>query len=296
MIFWDGVGFGKEDPSVNPFFSAALPNFSKLFGGVVPSLRKRKVFSTNASITPVNTTLGVAGLPQSGTGQTAIFTGLNAPKIIGKHFGPHPYSTLVPLIKEKNIFTQLGSRGKRSFFINGFPQRYFDYIDSPRGKTPTVALSYRSSGGMLNTVDDIAAGRALSADFTNEGLNTIGAGLPVISPVEAGKIFHRVGSSYDFTVFEYFLSDKAGHSQNMKRAVLMLERMDAFLGGILSSFNFQKDVLLFISDHGNIEDLSTKSHTRNPVPLIAVGERRKFFSERVKKLTDITPAVVAFLE
>ncbi len=48
--------------------------------------------------------LGVEGLPQSGTGQTSIFCGVNASKIVGKHFGPYPYSTLIPIIKEKNIF------------------------------------------------------------------------------------------------------------------------------------------------------------------------------------------------
>ncbi|HTY10658.1 MAG TPA: metalloenzyme [Bacteroidota bacterium] len=295
MIFWDGVGYGKEDPSVNPFFVAKLPTLRTLFDGSLPSLHNRKIFSSAASITPVNSTLGVPGLPQSGTGQTAIFTGVNAPKKIGKHFGPHPYSTLVPVIKEKNIFVRLQRRQKNAFFANGFPKRYFDYINSPRGKTPVVALSYLSSGRKLNTVDDIAAGSALSADCTNEGLNTFGYHLPVLSPFEAGKRFYEIGRSYDFTVFEYFFSDKAGHSRSMKTAVDVLERIDGFLGGILHSFDDEHDILLFISDHGNIEDLSTKSHTRNPVPLILVGSQRRFFSERISKLTDVTPAVESFV-
>jgi 2,3-bisphosphoglycerate-independent phosphoglycerate mutase len=295
MIFWDGVGYGKEDPLVNPFFAAELPTFRTLFGGVLPSPRNRKIFSARASVTPVNTTLGVSGLPQSGTGQTAIFTGVNAPKKIGKHFGPHPYSTLVPIIKEKNIFVRLQNHRKKVFFVNGFPKRYFDYINSPRGKTPVVALSYLASGGMLNTIDDIAAGRALSADCTNEGLNTFGYHLPVLTPFDAGKRFYKIGCEFDFTLFEYFFSDKAGHSQTMKTAVDVLERIDSFLGGILHSFKDDHDILLFISDHGNIEDLSTKSHTRNPVPLIVVGNQRKFFSEKISKLTDVTPAIESFI-
>ena len=295
MIFWDGVGYGEEDPESNPFFSADLPTFRALFDGLMPSLRKRRIDSSMASMVPVNTTLGVAGLPQSGTGQTAIFTGANAPKLIGKHFGPHPFSTLVPVIREENIFVKLRRLGKRPFFVNAFPKRYFDFINSPRGRTPVVALSYLSSGGVLNQLDDIAAGKALSADLTNEGLNSFGAQLPVITPVDAGERFVKIARGYDFTLFEYFLTDKAGHFQKMKTATDILEKIDGFLSGILASFDHGKDVLIFISDHGNIEDLSTKSHTKNPVPLIVVGAQRSFFTERVKKLTDITPAMVSFL-
>ena len=295
MIFWDGVGYGKEDPAANPFFAGSLPAFEGLFNGSIPSLRRKKIFSQRASVTPVNTTLGVAGLPQSGTGQTAIFTGINAPKKIGKHFGPYPYSTLIPVIKKENVFVRLQERGRSFFFVNAFPQKYFDYVNSPRGRTPVVALSYLSARGKLNTIEDIESGKALSADFTNEGINSFGYHLPVLTAFEAGKRFYEIGRLYDFILFEYFFSDKAGHSQKMKDAVDVLQRMDGFLAGILDSFDHQNDILLFVSDHGNIEDLSTKSHTRNPVPLIVVGERRKFFSDRIKKLTDITPTIVSFL-
>ena len=178
--------------------------------------------------------------------------------------------------------------------MNGYPQRYFDYIDSPRGKIPTVALSYLSAGAKLNRLEDIEAGHALSADVTGEGLRNFSEGLRVITPFEAGTRFYSIGRNFDYTLFEYFITDKAGHSQNMQKAVQSLERMDEFLRGILHTFDDEKDVLLFISDHGNIEDLSTRSHTRNPVPLIAIGGRRSFFSERVSALTDITPALIGF--
>jgi hypothetical protein len=295
MIFWDGVGYGRQDASSNPFFSAKLPTFTALFGGSMPSLKMRRLSSSLATTTPVNTTLGVEGLPQSGTGQTAIFAGVNAPKKIGKHFGPHPFTTLIPIIKERNIFVELERRKKSSYFVNAYPQRYFDFINSPRGKTPTVALSYLSAGRRLNTIEDIITGKALSADFTNEGLNSFGYTLPILSPYQAGKRFYEIGKSFDFALFEYFFSDKAGHFQKMKTAVDILERMDSFLSGILEFFNHDDDILIFISDHGNLEDLSTKSHTRNPVPLIVVGKKRKYFSDNIKKLTDVTPTIVSFL-
>lgn len=295
MIFWDGVGYGREDAASNPFFSAHLPAFASLFGGAMPSLRNKRINTSLSSTTPVNTTLGVAGLPQSGTGQTAIFTGVNAPKKIGKHFGPHPYSELLPIIRRKNIFSRLRRLGKKACFVNAFPQRYFDFIYSPRGKTPVVALSYLSAHFRLNTVDDIIAGTALSADLTNEGLNSFGYRLPVLSTREAGKRFCVIGHAHDFALFEYFLSDKAGHSKKMKTAIEVLERMDGFLSGILESFDHDNDILIFVSDHGNIEDVTTKSHTRNPVPLIVVGSQRGRFTGKIRKLTDITPTLVSFL-
>jgi len=67
----------------------------------------------------------------------------------------------------------------------------------------------------------------------------------------------------------------------MKSSVDILQRMDGFLAGILDSFDDRNDILLFVSDHGNIEDLSTKSHTRNPVPLIVVGSQRNSFAIRL---------------
>ena len=73
----------------------------------IPHLSNQFVAGKSKYIFPVDACLGVEGLPQSGTGQTSIFTGINAPKFIGKHFGPYPYSTLLPEIEEKNIFKSL---------------------------------------------------------------------------------------------------------------------------------------------------------------------------------------------
>ncbi len=104
MIFADGVGLGREDPSTNPFFAAKLPNFSSLLDGGIPSKKSSRVLSGRAALTPLNATLGVKGLPQSGTGQATIFTGVNAAKGIGQHFGPYPHSMLKPLLQTKNLF------------------------------------------------------------------------------------------------------------------------------------------------------------------------------------------------
>lgn len=295
FIFWDGVGYGTKDPERNPFFTASLPTFRRLLGGNVPSLAFKRFTSDTVSLSPVNTTLRVPGLPQSGTGQTAIMTGLNASKFVGKHFGPHPYSTLIPVIKEKNLFVRLQEMGKSCFFANGYPQRYLDYILGPKGRVPAIALSYLSAGGRLNSHEQIKQRRAVSADIAGSRWQELGHPdvLPT-PPAEAGALFHQLGREYDLTFFEYFVTDHAGHSQEMPLAVDMLERMDGFLEGMLSSFDMEKDLLLMISDHGNIEDLSVKTHTMNPVPLIVIGRSHPQFSSRIRDLTHITPAVISY--
>ncbi len=88
MLFLDGVGIGRADKKINPFFAAELTELRGLFEGELPQLSKRTIHSPSASVVPLNATLGVPGLPQSGTGQTALFTGINAAKFIGKHYGP----------------------------------------------------------------------------------------------------------------------------------------------------------------------------------------------------------------
>jgi bisphosphoglycerate-independent phosphoglycerate mutase (AlkP superfamily) len=50
------------------------------------------------------------------------------------------------------------------------------------------------------------------------------------------------------------------------------------------------------SDHGNLEDVSTRRHTLSPVPLLLVGNaraREKFSG--VKDLTGVIPAILDVL-
>ena len=117
LIFVDGVGIGKKDADINPFFHAHMPALTALCGGELPHTPFKKKSTDQAEVIAVNATLGVSGLPQSGTGQTAIFTGVNGAKKFGRHFGPYPPSVLRPVIAEKNIFHQLKAIGKSVVFF-----------------------------------------------------------------------------------------------------------------------------------------------------------------------------------
>ena len=82
----------------------------------------------------------------------------------------------------------------------------------------------------------------------------------------------------------------------MEQAVEVLELLDGLLEGIVSRFDFQNNLFFMTSDHGNLEDLSTKTHTRNPVPLFAYGKHHAEFTSRVKNLTHVVPSLLQLME
>jgi len=303
MIFVDGVGIGKKDGEVNPFFAARLPALRSLFQGEIPSLRHRRLSARRASLIPLDANLGVPGLPQSGTGQTALFTGENGARLAGKHFGPYPYSTLRPVIEEKSIFRRLLDTGKTPCFANAFPQRFFDYIEQHRSRMTVTTLSCSQCRMPLRSAEHLARGDGVSADITNAGWHQLGyPDMPVIEPAEAGRRLARMLHRHDFVLFEYWKTDYAGHSGSMTEAIEVLERLDALLVGVLEVLDTREMLLLLTSDHGNMEDMSVKTHTRNPVPAILYGHRHRDVAERFEHhstpggdLCRVTPALMEFL-
>ena len=296
MLFLDGVGIGAKDPAKNPFFAAKMLSLKTLLGGVMPHSRNSFYGSSIASLRPLNATLGVGGLPQSGTGQTALLTGRNAARIIGKHFGPYPYSTLRPILSGENIFRRVQSIGKVPFFANAYPRQYFEYIESHKSRRSAMTMSWISSGYNLNDSRSLGEGRALSADITNERWNKLGfPHVSVISPQEAGRRLIELTIRNDFVLYEYYLTDHAGHKQSMAEAVNILETIDELIQGILDAFDHHSMTFILTSDHGNMEDLSTKSHTRNPVPLLVVGKGHRDTCANARNLTHVVPAILKLL-
>lgn len=296
MIFCDGVGIGRADPETNPFFHAPLPTFSSLLNSRLPHLRCQRVQTGQATLVPLNATLRVSGLPQSGTGQTALITGVNAAKLIGKHFGPYPYSTLRPVLRAKNIFRQLKDLGKRVCYANAYPRQFFQYLASGNTRLTATVLSCLYADVQIRDEPALVTGRAVSSDFTRERWRNLGyEQLETITPEQAGEHLYALSQEFDFTLFDYFFTDHAGHSQSMQQSVEVLRSLDRFIAGILSRFEEQETLLLLTSDHGNIEDLTTKSHTRNPVPLFLLGRRRDEVARELANLTHLTPCLVKAL-
>lgn len=284
MIFIDGVGIGKKDYEFNPFFKYEFKSFLELFGEI-PSVENSLLAANGFYLFPTDARLGVEGLPQSGTGQASIFCGINAPRIVGKHFGPYPYSTTVPLIKEKNIFLFYNNQNRKVFFANAYPQVFFDYINSGKSRLSVTSLSYISAGMKLNNEIDVLNGSALTAEITNERWNTkLGYSLPIISPQIAAERLLKIAVENDFTLYEYYLTDHIGHGRIKNEFDQIFCNIDLFLLHLMK--NIPSDMTFIVcSDHGNLEDLSIKTHTMNPALTITGG---KHASELAGSITDIT--------
>jgi 2,3-bisphosphoglycerate-independent phosphoglycerate mutase len=294
MIFIDGVGIGKEDYNSNPFFKYGFSTFSELFGEI-PSLKNPALKKGNKFLFPTDANLEVDGFPQSGTGQTSIFCGVNAARLIGKHFGPYPYSTLIPVIREKNIFLHFLKNKQKVFFANAYPKAFFDYINSGRQRLSVTSLSCRLSGMRLNRVTDVRKGKALTAEITNERWNQkLGYRLPVIKPETAARRLLKIASENKFTLYEYFLTDHIGHGRYDGEIELTIKNLDKFLFTVINEMNTSKFTLLICSDHGNFEDISVKTHTLNPALTISAGKNAEIFYKKVKNISQFKGTIIKY--
>jgi len=238
-------------------------------------------------------------VPQSATGQAVLLTGTNIPAALGYHYGPKPNPTVAEFLRNGNLFNHLKQAGLKVGSLNAYPPPYFEAIDSGHRIYSAIPLALASAGIPLKTAEDLFTGRALSVDFTGQGWRTrLGiAETPVLDPKQAGLRLAHLASEYDFSFFEHWPSDYAGHGQDMVQACALLETFDAVLGGILETWQDEDGLLLITSDHGNLEDLSTRRHTLNPVPVLLVGapEMRKAIAQELKDLTNVTPAILRLL-
>jgi bisphosphoglycerate-independent phosphoglycerate mutase (AlkP superfamily) len=147
----------------------------------------------------------------------------------------------------------------------------------------------------FRTLDDMQAGRAVFQDYTNEMLIKRGFPAERRTPEQAAEILASIVREHRFTLYEYFITDKTGHAQDMTTARIVLADLARLVRKLLSLLDLNRTTVLLTSDHGNIEDLSTRNHTLNPVPTLLWGEHREALATRVHNLADITPAIVEVL-
>lgn len=294
MVFLDGIGLGKQDFEFNPFFKYGFKAFEKTFGEI-PSLKNLRLTNGSAYLFPTDATLGVEGLPQSGTGQASLFCGFNVPKFVGKHYGPFPYTTTFPVLKKDSILVYFKQKYNSSYFANAYPKVFFDYLNSGRSRLSVTALTCHLSGIKLNTVSDVRVGQALTAELTNERWNRrLGYKLKDIQPKTAARRLLRIAEKYKFTLYEYYLSDHLGHLRLADEFDKLFSELDQFLFTLLDEVDSKKMTLVICSDHGNLEDLSIKTHTRNPALTIVSGIAAKEIAEGVSDITQIKKAIIRY--
>jgi 2,3-bisphosphoglycerate-independent phosphoglycerate mutase len=299
FLFLDGIGLGENDPQTNPFVRAETPTLNFLIGNKSFTRDAAPYDGEQATLLAVDAGVGVQGLPQSATGQAILLTGLNIPAEIGYHYGPKPNPEVAKYLNGTTIFSKVMKTGKHAALLNAYPPRYFDGIDSGKRLYSSIPLALTNAGLSLFTHDDYIAGKALSADFTGNGWREFLGypNAPHYDPRSAGVKLAQLSKQFDFSFFEYWASDYAGHKQDMDSAVRQLEIFDDVLEGLLENWRDKDDLILLTSDHGNMENLSTRKHTHAKVPLLVIGERnarKEFF--HIRDLTEIEPAIAKFLE
>jgi len=281
LIFVDGFGLGEEDPGKNPVARARL-NRLRLF-------RDRPTSDSNAVLVPADACMGVPGLPQSATGQTSILAGVNAAAAVGRHINGYCTKSLAALLDGRSLFSRVLAAGGKATFANAYTSGYLEKL--PRFLSVSTVATLRA-GLRLRTLDDLARGEALFHDYTNRMLPERGYVVPTITPREGGELLARLAHTHTFTMYEHFLTDLAGHAQDMARGAEVLENLEEFVDGLLSTIDLCANLVVLGSDHGNLEDLSTRRHTRNPVPALFWGAGAAEASAGVRSIADIAPAIL----
>ena len=276
FVFLDGVGLGEPDGTHNPLFRGHCPTLAGWL---------------ETESVPVDACLGVDGLPQSATGQTALFTGRNAPREIGRHQSGYPGPWLRRIIEQTNLFQGLIDRGRTCTFANAYYLGNLTPDQIRRRRSVTTVMTLHALG-QVRTVEDLVRGEAVYNDLTRERLRERGSDAAVISSRQAADDLLRVAGQFDFTLFEFFLTDILAHKGTPEEKAVMLATLDAFLARLAGAAEEDGTLLLVTSDHGNLEDECSRSHTRNPVPLIARGPGGDRLRERVGNLADVTPALL----
>jgi 2,3-bisphosphoglycerate-independent phosphoglycerate mutase len=319
FVFIDGVGLAPASPD-NPLTDANAPMLRALLGGPLtieqagpPRMEDRGWRIENGRYPPssipdpqmlfkaIDATLGVAGLPQSGTGHTALLAGINAAALHGRHQPHFPPVALRGLLAERSIFRRVVERGGRATFANAFGPGYWQAVESRRIRKSASVIAAEGAGLRFRDGDDLRAGRAVSWDVTNAAmrLREPGAHTPLVGPETAGANLARLAHDHDLVFYESFLPDLAGHGRlaagdqvaNVRTEVqAVLALIDGLLGGVLTEMR-ASDTLLMTSDHGNVESMAAPTHTRNPVPLLVVGLGTQEFA-KVQNIAELADVVV----
>ncbi|HML31731.1 alkaline phosphatase family protein [Sporomusa sphaeroides] len=293
FIFIDGIGLGRHDPVINPLVRFGLPSIASGFGGALTE-ELGAVLVSDCAMVPIDTTLGVEGLPQSATGQAAILTGLNTAKIMGRHIQAFPGPELSKIITDNNFMKELVEDGLTATSANLYLPDYFELVARRKRRHSAITLAALSTGMSLRSLPEIDRGQAVYQDITNEMLGSFGVDIPPVTPRQAARNLIAISQSNAFTIFEYFQTDRAGHKQDWHYAQRILQILDEFIGAVRELL--PADTLLLItSDHGNFEDMGVKTHTVNKVPFIAIGAGAQKMAEGINNLSDIAPAILAVL-
>ncbi len=288
MIFIDGIGIGENDRDKNPFARFPSPYFSTFINQTSDSI------PFDGLVIPTDPSMGIPGLPQSATGQTALLTGVNASKKLARHVSGFPSPTLRKMLSEESIFLKIERLNKVGTFANAFTPEYFQRPARSISATTWAVKASNFPFRMLK--NDLLQRHAISHDLTNEFLAKLGYEVPVRTPETSAEILAEIAGGVDFCLFEFILTDMVGHDQNMSAAEMVISRLTTFLDTLLHKIDLSRHLVLLTSDHGNFEDLSVSTHTHHPVPTMLWGKRQERIAPLIRRIEDVPQAILFFLQ
>jgi hypothetical protein len=197
------------------------------------------------------------------------------------------------VLREHSLFLRLKDIGPGpDVFVNAYHPQFF--VKRPRWVAATT-VAVEAAGLPFRTFEDLREGRAVFHDFTNRALAERGVEIPERTPEEAAAVLATLAAEHRFTLYEHFIADRAGHEQDEQSALTILGELARFVRTTLSLVDLARTTVMLTSDHGNVEDLSTRNHTLNLVPTLAWGRGKGTVVNRVRTLADITPTILEII-
>ena len=280
LIFVDGIGIGGADLHGNPFAAADVRRLAPLAAGPI---------DPQAAFRPLDATLGVDGLPQSATGQTTILTGVNAPARLGRHVQGIPGPSLRPILERESIFLKLTRAGRPATFANAYTR---EHLEARRPRWSATTRAVMAAGIPFRMMEDERVDAALPHDYTGDWWRSRGFDVRRRTAAEAARVLAALVERHDLVLYEYFLTDLAGHRGTWDERVTQARRVEELIDALVETIDRTRHRIVLVSDHGNLEDATRTTHTRNPVPLLVWGRAREELVERVRSLDGLAPALL----
>jgi 2,3-bisphosphoglycerate-independent phosphoglycerate mutase len=268
VVLIDGVGLAPAG-SHNPV-AAGFVRLRQFLGA--PLTDALDVAMPTLIAKPIDATLGVPGLPQSGSGHVAIWGGYNAAALNGRHQPSYPTIAMRERLAVDNLLLRTNAIGRRVAWANAYLPGYLEAIERRRTRHTAGTWCAIAAELPLRGVDKLLAGTAVSWDLTQQFARTRpgATDLPLITAEDSGARLADLAQKHDLVAFETYLPDLAGHDRIPLTVPDALDLVDHLLAGVIGKMG-ESDTLVVVSDHGNSEDATTLIHTRNPVPLLAIG-------------------------
>ena len=284
FVFVDGLGIAPQGPG-NPLSRVKEPPLGLLCGNEAPGFR----------LIEADACLGVEGVPQSATGGTALFTGVNAPKAVGRHVQALPNTQLRRIISRNGLLRRAREKGAAVGFANTYTPPFFK---RGRNRIRSVTTVMAESAGLrLNRLEDLIAGRAVYRDYTNGLIVEQGHDVARLDAEEAGGRLGKLARTKDLLIYEFFQTDHTGHRGTTEDALEVLADLNRFLQAALRHIDPDVDTFVLSSDHGNVEDMETSAHTTNPVPILLYGKGADTLLADVSRpnICHVTPLILSII-